>query len=59
MQQDAKRLASNRCTVTSRKNAIGHTVLDVVESGGLIRTMVLWEDKSAKVEHDGGLWFST
>jgi len=53
MQQDAERLEGYSCTVTSRKNANGHTVFDVVEPGGLTRTVVLWEDKSAEVLLNG------
>lgn len=53
MQQDADRLEGYRCTVSSRKNANGHTVFDVVEPGGLTRTVVLWEDKSAEVLLNG------
>jgi serine protease Do len=53
MQRDAERLEGFRCAVTSRKNANGHTVFDVVEPGGLTRTVVLWEDKSAEVLLDG------
>ena len=53
MQQEADRLEGFRCAVTSRKNANGHTVFDVVEPGGLSRTVVLWEDKSAEVLLNG------
>ena len=53
MQQDAERLEGFRCAVSSRKNANGHTVFDVVEPGGLTRTVVLWEDKSAEVLLNG------
>jgi S1-C subfamily serine protease len=53
MERDAERLEGFRCAVTSRKNANGHTVFDVVEPGGLTRTVVLWEDKSAEVLLNG------
>ena len=53
MQRDADRLEGYRCAVSSRQNANGHTVFDVVEPGGLTRTVVLWEDKSAEVLLNG------
>ena len=49
MQQGAERLEGYRCTVNARKNANGHDVFDVIEPGGLARTVVLWNDKSAEV----------
>ena len=53
MQQNADRLKGFQCTVTSRKNRNGHTVFDVVEPGGLKRTVVLWANKSAEVLLNG------
>lgn len=53
MQQDAETLEGYRCTVTSRQNANGHTVFDVVEPGGLSRSVVLWEDKTVEVFLNG------
>ena len=53
MERHAERLEGFRCAVTSRKNVNGHTVFDVVEPGGLTRTVVLWEDKSAEVLLNG------
>lgn len=43
------RLDGFRCSVTSRVNSNGHTVFDVVEPGGLSRTVVLWESREAEV----------
>ncbi|MCP9810266.1 trypsin-like peptidase domain-containing protein [Cyanobium sp. HWJ4-Hawea] len=53
MHQEAENLKGFRCAVTSRKNANGHTVFDVVEPGGLSRSVVLWQDKSAEVLLNG------
>jgi len=53
MQPGAERLKGYQCNISSRKNANGHTVFDVVEPGGLTRTVVLWEDKSAEVLLNG------
>lgn len=49
MKRGANRLKGFRCSVSSRKNVNGHTVFDVVEPGGLTRSVVLWENKSAEV----------
>ena len=40
------------CDVTSRTNANGHTVFDV-EAGGLLTTVVLWDDGSAEYFQEG------
>ena len=53
MQSDAERLDGFRCKVSSRVNANGHKVFDVVEPNGLERTVVLWEDKTAEVLING------
>jgi S1-C subfamily serine protease len=43
------RLEGVRCQVRSRVNSNGHTVFDVVEPGGLTRTVVLWDGDVAEV----------
>jgi serine protease Do len=53
MQADSERLEGFRCDVSSRTNANGHTVFDVVEPNGLKRTVVLWQDKTAEVLING------
>lgn len=53
MQPGAKRLEGYRCNVISRKNANGHNVYDVIEPGGLTRTVVLWNDDTAEVLLNG------
>jgi S1-C subfamily serine protease len=53
MESSSSRLEGYQCNVASRKNANGHQVFDVVEPGGLTRTVVLWEDKSAEVLLNG------
>lgn len=42
----------NNCTVSSRINANGHTVYDVVEGDGYKRSVVLWTDGSAEIFAD-------
>lgn len=41
------------CNVSSRTNANGHKVYDVIEPGGLLRTVVLWENQTAEVLLNG------
>ncbi|WP_323248725.1 S1C family serine protease [Synechococcus sp. CCY9202] len=53
MEAESSRLEGYRCSVTSRQNANGDTVFDVVEPGGMKRTVVLWEDKSVEVLLNG------
>ena len=53
MQTDSERLEGFRCDVSSRKNANGHTVFDVVEPNGQKRTVVLWQDKTAEILING------
>jgi len=45
----SERLEGFSCSISSRKNANGHDVFDIVEPGGLTRTVVLWRDKTAEV----------
>ena len=49
MTEGSEQLKGFNCRVSSRVNQNGHTVYDVVEPGGLIRTVVLWEDQKAEV----------
>jgi serine protease Do len=49
----AEQLEGFRCRVSSRVNSNGHTVYDVVEPGGLSRTVVLWEGDKAEVILNG------
>lgn len=49
MTAGSDRLDGFRCSVSSRVNSNGHTVFDVVEPGGLSRTVVLWESGEAEV----------
>ncbi|WP_172637138.1 S1C family serine protease [Cyanobium gracile] len=51
--QDSTDLAPSRCSVTSRRNANGHLVYDVIEPNGTTRTVVLWNDDSAEVILEG------
>lgn len=54
MRKHSQRLEGFRCSVSSRKNVNGHTVFDIVEPGGVTRTVILWDDdKSAEVLLDG------
>lgn len=53
MKTGAERLQGFYCSVTSRRNSNGHTVYDVVEPGGLSRTVVLWEDETTEVIING------
>ncbi len=49
LKTDAQELQGFRCSVSSRVNSNGHTVYDVVEPGGLTRTVVLWEGDTAEL----------
>jgi S1-C subfamily serine protease len=49
MTSGSTRLDPSHCSVSSRTNSNGHTVYDIVEPGGLQRSVVLWENKSAEV----------
>ena len=49
----AEQLEGFRCRVSSRVSSNGHTVYDVVEPGGLSRTVVLWEGDKAEVILNG------
>ncbi len=56
-------LEAANCLVTSRKNNNGHLVYDLTETtGGLKRTIVLWEDKKSEVILNGrvynGSWWT-
>ena len=53
MKADSEQLQGFSCSVSSRVNSNGHTVYDVVEPGGLSRTMVLWEEHTAEVMISG------
>lgn len=53
MKTDAQQLEGFRCNVSARVNSNGHTVYDVVEPGGLSRTVVLWEGDTAEVILNG------
>ena len=54
MRQGAQRLVGFRCSIIARKNVNGHTVFDIVEPGGLTRTVILWDDdKSVEVLLNG------
>ena len=53
MEADSERLEGFRCSISSRRNANGHLVFDVVEPSGLQRTVVLWQDKTAEVLING------
>ncbi len=59
MDDGSDRLEGFSCRVTSRRNANGHLVYDVVEPGGLSRTIVLWNDKSAEVIIKGSQYDGT
>jgi serine protease Do len=55
-----EQLKGFNCRVSSRVNSNGHKVYDVVEPGGLSRTVVLWEGDKAEVIVNGksyeGIW---
>jgi len=53
MKTGAEQLEGFRCRISSRVKSNGHTVYDVVEPGGLSRTVVLWEGDSAEVILNG------
>lgn len=53
MEPGASALQGSRCRVSSRRNANGHTVFDVEEPGGLVRSVLLWGDHSAEVLING------
>jgi S1-C subfamily serine protease len=59
MDSSSDRLQGFNCKISSRRNANGHLVFDVVEPGGLSRTIVLWEDKSAEVILKGSRYEGT
>ncbi|MEB3264890.1 MAG: S1C family serine protease [Synechococcus sp.] len=46
---NAEELLPARCRVVARTNANGDKVFDLIEPGGLTRTVVLWDDDSAEV----------
>ncbi|MFM7675744.1 MAG: S1C family serine protease [Synechococcus sp.] len=46
---NAEQLLPARCRVVARTNANGDRVFDLIEPGGLTRTVVLWDDDSAEV----------
>lgn len=60
MEDGAEQLKGFNCRVNSRVNNNGHKVYDVVEPGGLSRTVVLWEGDNAEVIVNGrsyeGVW---
>ncbi|MDC0325872.1 trypsin-like peptidase domain-containing protein [bacterium] len=62
-QEAGGELEAANCLVTSRKNNNGHLVYDLTENtGGLKRTIVLWEDKKSEVILNGrvynGSWWT-
>lgn len=59
MQPGAESLEGFQCAVSSRVNANGHTIYDVVEPNGLKRSIVLWQDKSAEVLINGQRYLGT
>lgn len=59
MQPGADSLDGFHCAVSSRVNANGHTVFDVVEPNGLKRSVVLWQDRTAEVLINGQRYAGT
>lgn len=53
MEEGSPAFTGFACAISTRRNANGHKVHDVIEPGGRRRTLVLWDDGSAEVLLDG------
>ena len=60
MRRGGEEFTGFQCTVSSRVNANGNLVYDVIEPSGVKRAIVLWDDSSVEVYLRGqryeGFW---